>query len=739
MSNLPSATNFAHGETDNRLHNWERENLIYPNTNNTNIQSGGTSQRSTSLSDTLPDLNSRKPFPKSSILPIRSPSQLSSSSSQSFGQYCLHWKWEFAASLIILACPAIITITLYPHAGQPLPQWPFRISINTLLSIYSLVFKTCLTFVVASCIGQLQWSWFSSHRPLYDLVRFDKATRGPWGSFQILCSQNIRHPLTVLGALILIAATAIDPFIQQLVSPFDCSVALTNMNATLPRTNQLDHLETYMDLGGLDSTVTEAAVRKLDYIPSNQFSWECSTGNCTFSETYGTMAYCSSCEDWSDKLAFSTTCYNATANKNTTSSTGDCADGLYPLITTSLYIGGLGVVYRTGDIGSEHYLNVIPSDWINATSNPVGDHLTVAETSRWRDFRTYAGFERAVVLVPKTMDGDALIDPTTRQHWTDCNSTDSINSWHCQGYGAAGCVIQPCVRKYNATIKAGLLEEHLVSDSSSSSFGNYSYDSGSSMWIGMIDTQCISVQESEDLTKKGYKIDNSTQWLGYNLSISANQTKVDDELASSLLSHHCLYLMNNPYSVSEINGAFPYWHAIVGEDLWGTMWGSQLSYNTSSLQLGTYSDGPRMLLDLYNNSNIEFNNVQETFSNLSDIMTAWIRTHGNSSYSDPALGEVLHYATCLRVRWPWVAFPATLAVLSLILLFAMMIVTEREGVPVWKSSPLAWIMRGPGPEFSSEVATTSEMEQKSKEIVVSLVKGTDPRIEVIEKNEFTTR
>lgn len=114
------------------------------------------------------------------------------------------------------------------------------ISINGLLSIYNLVFKTCITYTVASCVGQLQWSWFSADRRLlYDAVRYHEAAVGWWGSFQLLRTQGWKHPLAALGAFILIATVVVDPFIQQLVVPVDCSAVVSGENATVPRTNMV--------------------------------------------------------------------------------------------------------------------------------------------------------------------------------------------------------------------------------------------------------------------------------------------------------------------------------------------------------------------------------------------------------------------------------------------------------------------------------------------------------------------
>lgn len=133
----------------------------------------------------------------------------------------------------------IIFATLYPHGGHPLPQWPFKVSINSLLSVYALVLKASIGFVLTSCIGQLQWTWFSQTRPLTDMLHFDNATRGADGALGLIWRQRFRQPHTALGCTIIILAVTVDPFVQQLVRPVDCSVAVTGdvAAATLPRTN----------------------------------------------------------------------------------------------------------------------------------------------------------------------------------------------------------------------------------------------------------------------------------------------------------------------------------------------------------------------------------------------------------------------------------------------------------------------------------------------------------------------
>ncbi|KAF7958126.1 hypothetical protein EAE96_003690 [Botrytis aclada] len=453
-------------------------------------------------------------------------------------------------------------------------------------------------------------------------------------------------------------------------------------------------------------------------------TWQCETGNCTFSETYRSLAYCSSCEDISDKLILETTCYDDKTDTNITSGTEYCAGVLGSIATTSLYVGD--------------YPPDQEDPWTGFWFNTTIDDTRTSESFEYRLARSLIMShpnrisEKVYIIVPRT------VDPTKREQWgserpwIEPNMTVASNPWRLQGYGAAVCSLQACIRTYNATINGTRLTEQLISSSAIDPRG-FSPEPGDGFkaidedLIGMIDTSCISEGERGTLSKQGYKIDNSSQWLPFNRSYSPSP--VEDDLVSSLSSHRCLYLMTN--MTMNGNGFMSY---VVGDSFIGEVLSLSSSMSITeepSIEEGVV--GPRMMLDLYDSGYIEFENIQETISNVSDITTAWIRTHGNSNYSDPAVGKVLHYATCLRVQWPWVAFPAALAVLSLVCLMAVIIVMDKQQVPIWKSSPLALIMRGSNTEFWCQ-PTADAMEEKSKEITVILIKGSDPQIQVVRKD-----
>lgn len=625
----------------------------------------------------------------------------------------VRWKLELAACLVVLVVPLIIVGTLYPHAGQPAPQWPI-LSLNALLSIYSVVFRTCLTFTLASCIGQLQWSWFSANHSLYDMVRYNDAANGPLGSIQLLWTQGIRQPLTAFGALIVVLSVAIDPFIQQILVPMDCEIKVAGATATLPRTNLL-----YNSTGMLDDDFEYAHYNLYTptYTPETFMSWQCPSGNCTFSETYGTLGFCSSCEDWSTRVTVS-------ANDACSDWKSSCK------FSSSLYVG-------------EDY-NDDSFTWVNMTTVEMSSSTEMVVAETWRADNSSAMFG-AVILKGATTDSMLGIDPFTSLNITGCDEPSSPDNWRCRGYGAASCVLRPCVRFYNATVDRGQLKEQLVSQSDPVDWGlpeiPVAYLATNIMWA-VVDTQCISQDESQSLTERGYAVD-SARWLPYNYSTQASSPFENDTLATSLLEHECLYALDDYFA-----GRFM--------DIWFTngINGTVLSTNSSgsiSLTGGTppvirYSDfdGPPFLQYLFTNTAMDFDDIDGAFANISDMATAWIRTLGNASFSSPAGGDVMHYATCTRVRWVWVTFPIILALMTVVFFGLAAVSSAVQQVPVWKLSPLAWVMRwgdpsqGAGPLSS---ATIDDMEQRSRDIVVVLDKNPDYRVKLVgpeEPGEFNS-
>ena len=96
------------------------------------------------------------------------------------------WFIEIAAIIIsITSFIAIIAISHY-YDGKPLFIW-HRITINTVISIFSTVSRITLIVAVSAGLGQWRWTHFVGRsRPLKDFEILDAASRGSTGSLRLL-------------------------------------------------------------------------------------------------------------------------------------------------------------------------------------------------------------------------------------------------------------------------------------------------------------------------------------------------------------------------------------------------------------------------------------------------------------------------------------------------------------------------------------------------------------------------
>ncbi|KAI3319164.1 hypothetical protein HD806DRAFT_525764 [Xylariaceae sp. AK1471] len=188
------------------------------------------------------------------------------------GYYWSPWAWELANCGLLLISLFAIVATLYPHDGQPLPKWPFSITINA------------LSFHLCRCHE-------SEH----------VANSGVWDRS---ASMELVSPSTLVeGPLIIIAAVAVHPFIQQLVQPVDCKQSETEGQLpSIPRTNYLTY-----DSNSFPSDLL-GSIAFGYYTPQNLSDYTCGTGNCTFNTKYSSLAYCSICEDVSDSIQIEEHC-----------------------------------------------------------------------------------------------------------------------------------------------------------------------------------------------------------------------------------------------------------------------------------------------------------------------------------------------------------------------------------------------------------------------------------------------
>jgi hypothetical protein len=129
--------------------------------------------------------------------------------SQRFTQQCARfwaksWTAEACSLVLSVLTFAGLVATLLAHQNKPNPKWPQLVTINSIILLFSLLMRAAVSLVLAEgewplsfsqlyCltvvgISQSKWQWYLQSRCLNDMAQFDSASRGPWGSFLMLCS-----------------------------------------------------------------------------------------------------------------------------------------------------------------------------------------------------------------------------------------------------------------------------------------------------------------------------------------------------------------------------------------------------------------------------------------------------------------------------------------------------------------------------------------------------------------------
>lgn len=123
---------------------------------------------------------------------LQKPDKRPSSTSPSAGKrpsILRSFQWEiFCFSLAAASFVSLIAIP-WKRRDQQSPDWKLAgagITLNAIISIVSTVFRSSLSFTIVQSVSQLCWAWYTHPRPLRDLCYYDSASRGPWGSLQLL-------------------------------------------------------------------------------------------------------------------------------------------------------------------------------------------------------------------------------------------------------------------------------------------------------------------------------------------------------------------------------------------------------------------------------------------------------------------------------------------------------------------------------------------------------------------------
>lgn len=611
----------------------------------------------------------------------------------------MNWWKELLASMLVLGALLALFATLKSYDGKPSPGWPNYISLNTIISIYAVLMDIGIVLISAQGLGQLKWSWFAKEtRPLHDLVKYDDATRGPWGAFRLLWTLRARDLLSTTGALIIVFALGLSPFAQQIVHYYDCAIQ-TNGTARSPRTSY------YLESGGFHLSAglvnimpdAQRAVLAGIFSPSGSPDIHCSTGNCTWPTEYSTIGYCSTCKDISAQLVVTNRTYQYTP-------------------TSPVYLNGS---QKETDF-SERYPNgsrvdgnLTATSWMLQTAvlNVDGTYgLTLNQTIAGNYFERYLDYAvmgESVLgyvdfIIGTKVDNAMLgsidpktgrpfnnirvpIDPGTGEPFPGCNDTAIQQTWPCQGYGASRCLLYPCVKTFTTSIVAGRLTETLKETTRNWSKGSTGMPDSPSQAIAMLDVNCLDLKELQSLKHLGYNVSSGERWLAYDPPFRLSTWQSNNTFPESMMLRGCLYAMDQNFI-----GSFESYLEILFN---GTVNGGLPA--AENYPAGQFS-GPQVAQWFFNFGSADFDWVNQTFSNVSMSLTNYIRQNGMANFSSPAIGVTSETKTCVGVRWGFMGFPATLTFLVLVFFINLVVVTHpsAHSPNVWKSSPLALLHHG---------------------------------------------
>ncbi|KAL4742967.1 hypothetical protein BDV11DRAFT_216176 [Aspergillus similis] len=356
--------------------------------------------------------------------------------------------WDILGLTLSLAILIAIIVVLRKYDGQQQPTW-HGVSLNTVLSWLSTVAKGCIAFPLSSGLSQLKWVWFAKRaRPLSDLRVFDNASRGVYGSVELVWALRMRH-FAVVGAIAVVLAVGFDPFVQNLVHYSSDLVVDTS------RVSRLANATYYDTLGPLQASFSSYFVEPtlkaniynsiFSTDPSRPWAipqYTCPSGNCTW-DPVASLAVRALCTDITSSIQQSCTAHNDTSAGEMT----------YKNCTVSLPHDGAAAFYAGGVHTEAIALQVKPITepvvYTNHSTLPVIQRIearaAVPEAGHYmaqdiRDDGRYVATECALELVVRSVQAQvrgSVYSESVLAEW------DGVDVWYDEEQSANGSSLVP--------------------------------------------------------------------------------------------------------------------------------------------------------------------------------------------------------------------------------------------------------------------------------------------------------
>ncbi|KAF2831318.1 hypothetical protein CC86DRAFT_314581 [Ophiobolus disseminans] len=548
------------------------------------------------------------------------------------------WTAEVLSCVFALLSLIGLVATLIAHQGKPLPQWPKLISLNSIISLFSLLIRTGVCVVLAEGISQSKWMWYRKARKLDDMERFDSASRGAFGAFLLLINLGPRRPhwIAAFGALLTIMTAFTGFASQQLLQFNECLQEDTAAQVGIARANSF-----YLQGPRLGARVAMTAeplqeAIEVGIIQPGQdltaiLSSGCITGNCTFPTTDGASF---------SSFGFGHSCVDETAN-------------VIKILTNQTFS------LQRGDNSTA------VAYWANLTSpGPsqfIGDRtgLLIGANPYTIATGAYDGSNSGVL---------SIIQMVFRRKMSDLNNT-----------AAYSCSIFPTINTYKVSINNTVLREDLVE----------------SLPIGLNMMRAVTQNSNMDDRNTLFKRASTSVLRNGIREMCLRQDTPRDGfvmVAEANIDAAPRNITTYPLGVAKRVWYYP------EECVWRLGLGTATGIHKHLVtvfkdqrvlyQEDVAIEGSLHLLKLFRQGNMSLDTVDGYMGNLTTSLTTVARTMGINNA--PATGTMWYTTTCLGINWPWLSFDAAMIVLSAIFLLLVSIESrDVESERLWKSSILA--------------------------------------------------
>ncbi|GKT83889.1 LOW QUALITY PROTEIN: hypothetical protein Ct61P_01739 [Colletotrichum tofieldiae] len=208
----------------------------------------------------------------------------------------------YRSSSVSIASVAALAGVLSRFDGQPLPEWPLGLTLNTLLAFLATLARAAFVIPVSESISQLKWLWYREERPLKDFQDFDSASRGR-GELAVVEDYQGWSP-SVISTVVFITAIFTSTLTQSAVT-YPVRLAHVDGTAIVARSTSFYFSTANLFSGINQQHYTEQSIFEgLSYGHTLEFPLSparCPTSECRW-EAYSSLSVCAKFWNVTDSL-----------------------------------------------------------------------------------------------------------------------------------------------------------------------------------------------------------------------------------------------------------------------------------------------------------------------------------------------------------------------------------------------------------------------------------------------------